>query len=273
MTFFRYLQVRHYFNKNLKEVLGKGESGFMDVFLSLTKPRSSNKIISKLYNAIQLSKQENTEHIKKKWEKEAVVIITQESWEKINQLQWSSTGSNTWRVFCWKNIARFFITPIQKSYQGSGDAGWRLCGSNGANHFHIFWDCQAIRPYWEEIHKHIKNVFNVNIPFKCETMYLGNIMCETWNVKDKKLLAILLAASKKSVMRKWLKAESPTIDEWIEVVYDIYVMEKISFSLRVEKEQFYKIWTEWTEYVKPIRSDFILSAHEPDTPPLLFFFF
>ena len=31
-NFFRYLQVRHYFNKNLQEVLGKGESGFMEEF-------------------------------------------------------------------------------------------------------------------------------------------------------------------------------------------------------------------------------------------------
>ena len=56
-------------------------------------------------------------------------------------------------------------------------------------------------------------------------MYLGNIICETWNVKDKKkTLAILLAASKKSVTRKWLKLEPPTIDEWIEVVYEIHAL-------------------------------------------------
>lgn len=55
----------------------------MEVFLSLMKPRSNNKIISKLYNAIQLSKQGNTEYIKKKWEEEIQIKITQESWEKI----------------------------------------------------------------------------------------------------------------------------------------------------------------------------------------------
>ena len=55
-------------------------------------------------------------------------------------------------------------------------------------------------------------------------------------------MAILLVASKKSVSRKWLKIEPPTIDEWIEVVYEIYVMEKISFSLKVENETFYNIW-------------------------------
>ena len=114
-----------------------------------------------------------------------------------------------------------------------------------------------IRTDWEEIHKHIENIFGVNIPFKCETMYLGDLTFETWCIKDKKLLAMLLAASKKSITRKWLKVEAPTIDEWIDIVQEIYVMEKISFSLRVEKEKFYKIWTKWTEYVKPTRSDFI----------------
>ena len=84
---------------------------------------------------------------------------------------------------------------------------------------------------------------------------LSNLSFETWNIQDKKLLAILLAASKKSVTRKWLKVEPPTIDEWIEIVNEIYVMEKISFSLKLEKEKF-KIWTKWTEYLKPIRSDF-----------------
>ena len=83
-------------------------------------------------------------------------------------------------------------------------------------------------------------------------------MFETWNIIDIKLLAILLAASKKCVTRKWLRVDPPTINEWIEIVYEIYVMEKISLSLKVEKNMFYKTWTNWTEYVKPARSDFIL---------------
>lgn len=32
--FFRYLQVRHYLNKNIKEMLRKDESEFIEVFLS-----------------------------------------------------------------------------------------------------------------------------------------------------------------------------------------------------------------------------------------------
>lgn len=55
----------------------------------------------------------------------------------------------------------------------------------------------------------------------------------------------------------------PTIEEWIEIVYGIYDMEKISFSIKVEKEQFYKIWTKWTEYVKPISFDYICVLCRP----------
>ena len=87
-------------------------------------------------------------------------------------------------------------------------------------------------------------------------MYLGDIQFDNWNTDDKKLLCILLAASKKSVTRRWLKVEPPTIEEWIDTVREIYIMEKLSFSLRIQKEKFYRIWSKWTEYMKPVRSDF-----------------
>lgn len=150
-------------------------------FLLLTKPNSCNKIISKWYNAIWVSKQESTEYIKKKWEKERKVLIMLESWENKCQLQWLSTGSNTWWEFCWKNIVRFFVTPIQKRDKDSRDACWRLCGTKGADHFHVFWDCQVIRTYSQEICKHIKNVFDVNIPHSNVKHIFG--WCTVWNME------------------------------------------------------------------------------------------
>lgn len=77
-----------------------------------------------------------------------------------------------------------------------------------------------------------------------------------FDINDQKLLTKLLASTKKATMRKWLKIEPPTIDEWIEIVHEIYVMEKISFYLKVGKEKAYRIWTKWIECVKPVMSDF-----------------
>ena len=54
----------------------------------------------------------------------------------------------------------------------------------------------------------------------------------------------------------WLKSDPPTTEEWIEIIHENYIMEQLSFSLRIQKEKFYLIWTKWTEYIKPVGSDF-----------------
>lgn len=253
--FFRYLQIRHYFNQELKVNLN--DLGFVGTFISLvTNSGAHIKIISRLYNSILKGKKDNTHYVKEKWEKEGKLIITEECWEHVCEIQWATTGSNVWREFCWKNIMRFFITPVQKRYRGNGDACWR-CGGGGANHFHIFWDCKVISQYWSRIHEHIQNIFAFVFPLAFDTLYLCNISSDKMDSKDKKLLYILLAASKKALTRRWLKPEPPTTEDWINIVYEIYIMEKLSFSLKVQRDTFYKMWSKWTEYVKPVRSDFL----------------
>lgn len=69
-------------------------------------------------------------------------------------------------------------------------------GKKEANHYHIFWECQKSTPYWQEIKWNLEAVFEVEIVFNCESLYLGNINLDRWNNNDKKLLLILLAASK-----------------------------------------------------------------------------
>lgn len=51
-----------------------------------------------------------------------------------------------------------------------------------------------------------------------------DISFDGWNIDDKELVQILLAASKKVLTRKWLKSEPPTIDEWTEILYEIYII-------------------------------------------------
>jgi len=71
-----------------------------------------------------------------------------------------------------------------------------------------------------------------------------------WRNKDKYLLRILLVACKKSITKKWLKRETPSVDVWI------YVMERITFNLRTQKEVFFENWKKWITYVSTVRPDF-----------------
>nr|AAD02930.1 reverse transcriptase [Oryzias latipes] len=249
--FFRYLQVRHYFNQKIK--ISTDDPKFLKTFKTLIKAICPTKIISKLYNSILSHKGENTYYVKERWEREGRLTITEEDWEQICRKQWITTGSNIWREFCWKSIMRFFTTPSQKKYLGNSKC-WR-CGNNGANHFHIFWDCVIIKKYWSDIHEHLQNVFSIVFPLSFESLFLSKI--DGLDNKNKKLLYILLAASKKAITRKWLKPEQPTTEDWIDVVQRIYIMERISHSLQIRLDVFYATWSIWTEYVKPVRSDFI----------------
>lgn len=61
---------------------------------------------------------------------------------------------------------------------------------------------------------------------------------DNWNLSDKKLLAMLLA-SKKTITRKWLRTEAPTIAEWIDIVQNIYILEKLSFLLKDKETPFH----------------------------------
>lgn len=51
--------------------------------------------------------------------------------------------------------------------------------------------------------------------------------------------------------------EPPTIKEWIDIVNNICLKEKITVCLRLQKNVFVKLWTKWVEYVKPLRPEFV----------------
>ncbi len=47
-------------------------------------------------------------------------------------------------------LSDFFITPKQKAHIEGGDTKcWRQCGFLEANHWHIFWECPVIKPFWD----------------------------------------------------------------------------------------------------------------------------
>lgn len=74
-------------------------------------------------------------------------------------------------------------------------------------------NCLVITACWRELYININNTFGTNIPFQSETMYLGDIAFDNWNINDKKLLymILLVASKKKTITRKWLRVDPPTM--------------------------------------------------------------
>ena len=70
-------------------------------------------------------------------------------------------------------------------------------------------------------------------------------------------MRVLLVASKKALTKKWLTNVIPTINEWIDLIYSIYIMERITFNFRGQAEVFADNWYRWSFHVATIRPDFI----------------
>ena len=141
-------------------------------------------------------------------------------------------------------MIRFFITPrIKQLQKGQPRFGhcWRECGNIQADHFHIFWDCPVIRPYWLEVVEQIKAIMGFEIKHDFCTIYLGNIS-STINSSDKYLIKIMLAASEKVLTKRWLSKEPPTRRDWIGTVREIYNMGKLNLCMA----KFSSYWRKWT---------------------------
>lgn len=61
------------------------------------------------------------------------------------------------------------------------------------------------------------------------------------------MIKILLAAIKKAITRKWHK-EDPLTNQWNDIVEEIFGMERLTYTLRIQQSEFAEKWTKWIEY-------------------------
>lgn len=175
--FFRYLQLRHYFDKTIKP---NDEEGMylINVFIDAYKGKIGRKLISRIYLALQQNRGHSTLYIKTKWEKDADITLTEDDWSNICRTLSTTTASGMWREFLWKNIVRFFITPKIKAAQSNNPNHgrcWRECGNQSADHFHVFWGCPKISTYWSNVITKIRSMLDLDLDHSFSVIYLGNV--------------------------------------------------------------------------------------------------
>lgn len=103
----------------------------------------------------------------------------------------------------------------------------------------------------------MEKIMKVKIPFSFEVLYLGMENQEITRSGDKYIFRIMLVAAKKAITKKGLKADAPNREDWVEVMFNIYRMEKLTFSTRLKTETFKNYWENWVNFVSPLRADFV----------------
>ncbi len=204
------------------------------------------RIISSIYEVLMCCSPSSTLYIKLKWDKELKTEIPETDWYDMWIIHQSTTSSLIWREFSWKCLIRFFITPTIKSKQVSRQqVCWRQCGQLEADHAHIFWSCEKIQSFWDDVQVVMSEVLGYRIP---RTSYIKGIVPK----RDQYLCKILLVACKKTITRNWLKDSTLNCKQWFEIIEEILVMEELTYTLKMKKSAFRMDWKSgW--YIKKIK--------------------
>ena len=98
------------------------------------------------------------------------------------------------------------------------------------------------------VHNVMQKILGYNIPMNCETLYMCNLNEGHIHIGDRYLVKILLMAGKKAITRNWCKVDPPNQDQWMAIVEEIYIMEKMRFRMRLQEVQVEQKWEKWTIY-------------------------
>lgn len=104
-----------------------------------------------------------------------------------------------------------------------------------ADHAHVFWSCPPIQSFWKEVATIISKTLGFSICTTFTSLYLGHIP-DGLSKDDAYLPKILLAASKKAIMRHWLQKTSPTVSIFANIVKQLHLLEQMTYSMRLQKE-------------------------------------
>lgn len=123
-----------------------------------------------------------------------------------------------------------------------------------ADHSHIFWLCPRIQTFWEDAGGLRVRTLGVNMDMSFSTLYLG-VRPEGLCKRDAYVLKVILAACKKSITKCWLQKDPLTVDLLISAVSHICSMEKMTFTLRLQKDEGKRYWNKWDRYLQKMDTE------------------
>lgn len=157
-NFFRYLQIRSFVRNTFDSFPNKPMKSHVDNLLELNP--NSRGLISQIYELINNINPHSLENLRMAWDSNLGVVITNDQWDSILDLIYTSSPSAKHNLIQLKVVHRAHYTNarLAKMYPNS-DPLCPRCKGQPADLLHMFWLCPKLSTFWISIFKAYSEMF------------------------------------------------------------------------------------------------------------------
>lgn len=244
--FFKFLQLRHAYSQEDKELLTPLHS--LPPVEIVGKTETSKGLISIIYK--HLLSQLFSKHpidLKSKWEGD-LGPIEPGIWEEILQAIPKVSVSEQHRLSQIYLIHRVYRTPLFLHKIGLRDSPMcNRCCVHPASLLHMMWNCPKLVRYWSDVLSLINMTFSVNIDMDPMTCILGYVEDVMVDAHEKLAIARILFMARKVIAYHWLDSAPPTRQELVNKVNWLLLLERGVYLKRHSPYKFEKMWAKWLD--------------------------
>ena len=201
------------------------------------------------------------------WSGDLETSISEADWQKAFYYTHKSSISSYVREKNYKVLSRWYRVPsaLRIMFPSTPDSCWR-CNSAVGTYLHIWWDCEAIRPFWNQIFKIYSDIYSKPL-LPSPTVALLSILPGTFKFQKHTLLRFCLSTSRQLISRHWRSPLPPSLAEWVTEMNGVMLMEELQAKALDSHAKFSFTWGLWREFSSSDALKALLSPDSSSPPP------
>ena len=126
-----------------------------------------------------------------------------------------------------KTTMRYHLTPVRMVFikKSTNNKCWGGCGENGTLLL-CWWECKLIQPLWRRTVWRFLKKLKIELPYDPAILLL--VIYPNKTIIQKVTCTPMFIAALLTMARTWKQPKCPLTDEWIKMMWYLYIMEYYS---------------------------------------------
>lgn len=250
---FRFFQIRHFIQNQHPTFPSLPPDTLMDSLLSLDP--GQKRLISIIYNLINLAIDTPVSSSKDSWEQELGQTFPEDYWQRALLLVHSSSICARHGLLQCKILHKIHYTNLRLSriYPNVSDSCNR-CKLSPANHSHMLWFCPRLATFWADIFKTLSLAYNTPISPDPLLALFGTSLQPSTSKTMQTVLAFTTLLARRLILLNWKLSQPPSHDRWVKEVLLSIKFEKLRFSLQGSLSLFERTWRPLLHHIESLTS-------------------